>query len=264
MPPIYELTRGTSPLVVSMPHSGLELPADLAARMTPVAKNLVDTDWHIPRLYDFAESLSATVIKANVSRYVVDLNRPAGGESLYPGQATTGTCPETTFSGEPLYLPGCEFDDGELAGRIETYWRPYHSVLMAEIQRLKAIHGYCLLYDAHSIRSQVPRLFAGELPVLNVGTAQGQSCSGDLQNRLETLLEQQSEFSWVANGRFVGGYITRNYGEPSNGVHAVQMELAQSAYMLEDSSNRYCPHKAGKLAAVLQQLFAVLLSWQPA
>ncbi|MDM3872429.1 N-formylglutamate deformylase [Porticoccus sp. W117] len=262
MTPIYELIRGTSPLIISMPHSGLELPAELAERMTPVAKSLKDTDWHIPQLYDFVKELGATVIKANYSRYVVDLNRPASGESLYPGQATTGTCPVITFEDEPLYLAGKEFTDTELPQRIAAYWQPYHYALAAEIERVKTEHGFCLLYDAHSIRSHVPRLFEGELPTLNLGTARGESCDSELSEKLESVLAGQSQFQWVANGRFVGGYITRHYGQPDNGVHAVQMELAQSAYMAEDDSNAYLPEKAAVLQALLRQLLQTMLQWR--
>ena len=261
MSPVYELHRGASPLIVSMPHSGLELPAQLAARMTPVANSLKDTDWHIPQLYDFVKAMGATVIKANFSRYVVDLNRPANGESLYPGQATTGTCPVITFQDEPLYLPGQEFDDSELSQRIATYWQPYHSALAAEIERVKAMHGHCVLYDAHSIRSQVPRLFDGTLPVLNLGTARGDSCTPPLSDKLEAVLADQCQFDWVANGRFVGGYITRHYGSPANKVQGVQMELAQNAYMQEDNSNAYCPQRAGQLQTVLREIMGILVNW---
>lgn len=263
MTAIYDLHQGSSPLIVSMPHSGLELPADLTERMTPIARSLKDTDWHIPQLYEFVREMGVTVIKANYSRYVVDLNRPASGESLYPGLATTGTCPEITFENEPLYLDGQEFDAAELPDRIATYWQPYHDALAAEIERVKALHGYCLLYDAHSIRSQVPRLFDGELPTLNLGTARGESCSHELGERLEEVLAAQHHFEWVANGRFVGGYITRNYGKPGSNVHAVQMELAQCAYMMEDESNAYCPKKAALLQSVLKHLMDVMLHWKP-
>lgn len=262
MTPTYELHRGTSPLIISMPHSGLELPADLAERMTPVALSLKDTDWHIPRLYDFVKDLDATVIKANYSRYVVDLNRPATGESLYPGQATTGTCPLVTFQDEPLYKSGQEFDLAELPGRIETCWRPYHDALSAEIERIRSLHGFCLLYDAHSIRSHVPRLFDGELPTLNLGTARGDSCSPEIGEKLQAVMANQDRFQWVVNGRFVGGYITRHYGKPEQNVHAVQMELAQSAYMTEDDDNAYCPKRAVLLQDLLNQLIEELLSWR--
>ena len=263
MSAIYELHQGSSPLIVSMPHSGLELPAGLTGRMTSVARSLRDTDWHIPRLYDFVKGLNATVIKANYSRYVVDLNRPASGESLYPGQATTGTCPEITFENEPLYQEGSEFDKAELPERIKTCWQPYHHALAAEIERVKARHGFCLLYDAHSIRSHVPRLFDGELPTLNLGTARDDSCAHALSEQLQEVLASQSHFDWLVNGRFVGGYITRNYGRPADGVHAVQMELAQSAYMMEDHSNAYCPGKAALLQSVLKPLMDAMTHWQP-
>ena len=262
MSAIYELHRGISPLIVSMPHSGLLLPSELDGRITQAAKSLVDTDWHIPQLYNFVYELNATVIKANYSRYVVDLNRPASGESLYPGQATTGTCPDTTFQGEPLYLEGHGLAEDELEGRIKDYWQPYHSALKAEIERIKSIHGFCLLYDAHSIRSHVSRLFEGELPVLNLGTAHGESCPSELTDKLQSRLSSQENFTWVVNGRFVGGYITRHYGSPEQNVYAVQIELAQRAYMNEDSENLFRQDLAEPLQAVLKSLINTMLSWK--
>lgn len=235
MTDIFTLHRGTSPLFVSLPHDGTALPDDIAVRMTPAARRVPDTDWHVSRLYAFARELGASVIVPGFSRYVVDLNRPPDDVSLYPGQNTTGLCPIVQFSGAPVYLPGQEPMPGEIAQRVETYWRPYHDALSAEIARIKAAHGRVVLWEGHSIRSEVPFLFDGRLPDFNLGTANGASCSADLLRRLVRVLETQRDYSFVVNGRFKGGYITRHYGNPSNGVDAVQLELAQRNYMDEDS-----------------------------
>ncbi|SMH62149.1 N-formylglutamate deformylase [Azospirillum agricola] len=273
--PVLELTRGDGPLVVSMPHCGTELAPGLAERLTPEARTLCDTDWHIPRLYGFAGGLGATLLSARFSRFVVDLNRPPGGESLYPGQATTGLCPETLFDGRPLYRDGAAPDAAEIAERVEAYWRPYHDALAAELERVKARHGFAILYDAHSIRSRVPRLFEGRLPDLNLGTARGASAAPDLIARTVATMERASAaegLSCVADGRFVGGHITRHYGRPVENVHALQMELTQDRYMNEEDEGgtghgpafAYRPDRAGRLQRVLVPLLETLAGWRPA
>ena len=231
----YTLHRGTAPLFVSLPHDGTAVPDEIAARMTDSARRVPDTDWHVSRLYAFARELGASIIAPKFSRYVVDLNRPPDDVSLYPGQNTTGLCPIVQFSGEPVYLPGQEPSPDEIAQRVDKYWRPYHDALAAEIARIKAAHGRVVLWEGHSIRAVVPFLFDGRLPDFNLGTANGASCSADLQRRLAGVLEAQSDYSFVVNGRFKGGYITRHYGDPENGVDAVQLELAQLNYMDEES-----------------------------
>jgi N-formylglutamate deformylase len=232
---IFTLHRGTAPLFVSLPHDGTELPGDIAVRMTASARRVPDTDWHVSRLYAFARELGASMIAPKYSRYVVDLNRPPDDVSLYPGQNTTGLCPIVQFSGEPVYLQGQEPSPDEIVQRVDDFWRPYHEALAAEIARIKAAHGRVVLWEGHSIRSVVPFLFDGRLPDFNLGTANGASCSPDLQRRLVGVLEAQEKFTFVANGRFKGGYITRHYGDPAQGVDAIQLELAQCNYMDEDS-----------------------------
>jgi N-formylglutamate deformylase len=229
----YKFSEGNGPLLVSMPHVGLHIPDDIAAGMTSLALTLSDTDWHIDRLYDFLDDLGASVIAATQSRYVVDLNRPPDGASLYPGQATTGLCPTDTFDGEPLYNDGAMPDDAAIARRVEDYWKPYHERLKAELRRLKAAHGYALLWDAHSIRSKVPRLFDGRLPDFNIGTAGGASCDPEPARRVVAAAKAAQDYGTVVNGRFKGGYITRQYGRPDDGAHAIQLELSQRTYMDE-------------------------------
>jgi N-formylglutamate deformylase len=231
----FTLQRGTAPLFVSLPHDGTELPDEIAARLTPSARHVPDTDWHVSRLYAFARELGASMIVSTYSRYVIDLNRPPDNASLYPGQNTTGLCPILQFSGDAIYQVGEEPSNGEISERIPVYWKPYHDALQAELARIRATHGRVVLWEGHSIRSVVPFLFEGRLPDFNLGTAGGASCSASLQDRLTGILAGQSDYSHVVNGRFKGGYITRHYGEPAQDIEAVQLELAQLNYMDEDS-----------------------------
>jgi N-formylglutamate deformylase len=259
---LYDIHEGEAPLIFSVPHAGTEVPPDIAAQLTPHAKTLPDTDWHVEALYDFAADLGATLIRANVSRYVIDLNRPPQDESLYPGQATTGLCPPIEFDGTPIYLNGKEVHPEEVARRREIYWQPYHDRLAAEIARVKQRHGYALLYDCHSIASRVPRLFPGTLPDLNLGTINGASCVGALQTKIAGVM-QKSGFTQTVNGRFIGGHITRRYGKPSEKVHAVQMEKGQDCHLMDDGSNRLDSAKVKKLKPVLHQIAEVMISWHP-
>ncbi len=231
----YTLHRGTAPLLVSLPHDGTALPDDIAERFVAEARRVPDTDWHVSRLYAFARELGASMIVPKYSRYVVDLNRPPDDVSLYPGQNTTGLCPIVQFSGEPVYRSGLEPSPGEVARRVERYWQPYHAALAEEIARIKAAHGRAVLWEGHSIRAVVPFLFDGQLPDFNLGTAGGASCTPALQRRLENILAAQKKYTFVVNGRFKGGYITRRYADPDGRVDAVQLELAQLNYMDEES-----------------------------
>ena len=246
MTEFYDIHAGEGPLIYSVPHAGTDIPPDIAQRLTPHARTLPDTDWHVEQLYDFAADLGATMIRANVSRYVIDLNRPPQDESLYPGQATTGLCPPIEFDGTPIYRDGREVAADEVSLRRKTYWEPYHDRLAAEIARVKQRHGYALLFDCHSIASRVPRLFPGTLPDLNLGTVNGTSCAGALQAAIARVM-QDSGYTQIVNGRFIGGYITRHYGKPSDNVHAVQMEKGQDCHLMDDGSNRLDPVKAAKL-----------------
>lgn len=232
---IHTLHRGTAPLLISLPHDGSLIPDVLAVRMTPEARRAPDTDWHVSRLYAFARGLGASVLVPRYSRYVIDLNRPPDDLSLYPGQNTTGLCPTVRFSGAPVYLPGLEPVPDEIAARIDTYWRPYHAALREELDRLRAVHGRVLLWEGHSIRGECPFLFDGRLPDLNIGTASGASCAPHRQALIDTALRAQTGYNGVVNGRFKGGFITRHYGDPANGIDAVQLEIAQRIYMHEDT-----------------------------
>jgi N-formylglutamate deformylase len=250
---VFTLHRGSSPLVISLPHDGTVGPDAIAARFTASARRVPDTDWHVATLYAFARDLGASMLVPRHSRYVVDLNRPPDDTSLYPGQNTTGLCPTVQFSGEPVYAPGNDPWHDEIAARIEDYWRPYHAALRDEIDRVRAAHGRVVLWEGHSIRSRVPFLFEGRLPDFNLGTAAGASCSPALQRRLGEILAAADGYSHVVNGRFKGGYITRHYGDPANGIDAVQLELAQVNYKDEDSFE-YLPERAQRVQAVIRLL----------
>ena len=256
----YTLYRGRAPLLVSLPHDGSEIPADLADRMADCARGAPDTDWHVSRLYAFArDELGASLLVPRYSRYLVDLNRPPDDASLYPGQNTTGLCPVQCFSGEAIYRDGLAPDAAEIASRRESYWRPYHDALAAELARLRAAHGRVVLWEGHSIRgSDLPFLFDGRLPDFNLGTADGTSCAPDLQARLEAIFAAQDTYDWVSNGRFKGGYITRHYGRPGDGVDAVQLEISQRIYM-DEPTFAYDPERAAAAQAVIRPLLQACL-----
>ena len=251
--------QGGSPLVLSIPHAGTEIPPEVAERLNETGLAISDTDWWMPRLYDFADDLDPTIVEARQSRYVIDVNRDPSGASLYPGQATTELCPSTTFDGEPLYKPGLAPGEMEIGLRRDrTYW-PYHTALREQIDRVRDIHGYALLYDCHSIRSVVPRLFPGTLPVFNIGTNGGTSCAPDIEAAVVEAVAAAEDMDHVVNGRFKGGWITRHYGEPIAHVHAVQMELAQRAYMLESPPWTYDAEKAAPTRRVLRRVLEAMM-----
>lgn len=255
------IARRTGPLLLSMPHGGGTLPDWLVPRLSNAGKAVADTDWWIDRLYDFDETLDATVVRATLSRHVIDVNRDPSGVPLYPGQATTGLCPTETFDGTPIYLPGQAPDEAEIAERRERYFSPYHRALATEIERLKARHGYALLYDCHSIRSRIPRLFDGELPIFNIGTNGGKSCAKGIETSVVSACAGAQGLTHVLNGRFKGGWITRCFGRPSEGIHAVQMELAQHAYMMEAPPWTFDPVKAATIQRILHSVLEGMIGW---
>lgn len=227
-----EVRRGVMPLIVTFPHTGTDIPADVESQLVSPWLARKDTDWWVHSLYDMAERLEATTIRTSISRTVIDVNRDPSGASLYPGQATTDLCPVTTFDGEPLYQPGREPGAAEIARRRTQYFEPYHAAIVIEIDRLRTEYGKVVLYDAHSIRSTVPRLFDGELPNFNIGTNHNTTCSDLLTKVVETTCVDP-QLTRVTNGRFKGGWTVRRYGQPEQGVHAVQMELACRSYLDE-------------------------------
>ena len=265
--PWLTVQRGDAPLLVSIPHTGIDLAGldDLFVSRWLARR---DTDWWIEQLYDFAAGLGATVVRTTVSRSIIDVNRDPSGASLYPGQATTELCPTTTFDGEALYNEGQEPDEAEVARRRQTYYDPYHAALEGEIVRLRALHPEIVLYDCHSIRSVIPRLFDGKLPLFNLGTNSGKSADPALQEQVASLMAASGR-PWVVNGRFKGGWITRRHGQPEQGVHALQMELSCRGYMLEPTGkvepanwpSRYDPEFAAPMRATLTKILEAALAW---
>ena len=256
----FSFTPGTTPVLISVPHAGTHIPAELAARMTDAALTQPDTDWHIPNLYDFAPRLGASLIVATPSRYVIDLNRDPSGKPLYPGADNTELVPLTTFGREQIYRPGAAPDEDEVRQRVTRYWQPYHERLTAELDALKRRFGLVVLWDAHSIPSLVPRFFSGQLPDLNLGSARGASAAPDLTAKIKGTLDNAG-FSFVCDGRFTGGYITRHFGHPSQGMHALQLELAQVSYMDEAPPYRWDPARAAPLKALLEKTVSALIAW---
>ena len=254
----FELHRGSLPLLVSLPHNGTDIPEDIRELMVDEALSAPDTDWHVDSLYEFALAMGASVLKPRYSRYVIDLNRPPDDTSLYPGQNTTGLCPTVAFSGRPIYRDGKSPDAEAIVQRRAHYWLPYHTALQAELHRLKQQYGRALLWEGHSIRPELPFLFEGRLPDFNLGTAEGRSFPDTGLRAVEAVLATQSEFSWVSNGRFKGGYITRHYAAPEAGVHAFQLELAQSAY-LDAEMTAFDPVKAAPVQALIAQMISAAL-----
>jgi formiminoglutamase len=268
LPDWLQLAEGRSPLLVSIPHTGTDIPETIEKRLVSAWLGRKDADWWIERLYGFAAGLDATVIRTAISRTVIDVNRDPSGASLYPGQATTELCPTTTFDGEPLYRAGCEPETEEIKRRRRDYFDPYHAALADQIARLRRKHPCVVLYDCHSIRSVIPRLFDGELPHFNIGTNDGHSCDRELLQRIERICKS-TRFTSMTNGRFRGGWITRHYGRPADGIHAVQMELACRGYMADpagplDASTwpaRYDASFAAPMRAVLEDILNACLAF---
>lgn len=254
---IVSVTQGAGPLVLSMPHPGTGLPDEVKAALNETGRSVPDTDWHMHQLYAFAERFAPTVVEAGLSRYVIDLNRDPSGVSLYPGQATTELVPTTTFDGQPIWTRAP--DETEVARRRTAYFQPYHDALAAEIERVKAAHGFCLLWDCHSIKSVIPRLFPGTLPTLNLGTNSGASCAPAVQQAADAALAG-SGCSHVSNGRFKGGWITRHYGQPERNVHAIQMEISLSGYLTEETPPwSFDTPKAARLQTALSAIIEAAL-----
>lgn len=256
----FRFRAGSAPLLVSMPHVGTLVPPDLADRFTPSALALPDTDWHLEQLYDFLEPLGASLLVATHSRYVVDLNRPPDDANLYPGQDSTGLVPVDTFARDPVYRAGAAPTLDEITERTMRFWRPYHERLAWELTRLRETHGYALLWDAHSIASQVPRFFTGRLPDLNLGSGNGTACPKELAERLLAAASASGR-SAVLDGRFKGGYITRRYGRPAEGIHAVQLELSQATYLDETPPWAFREDLAQALRPQLAHLIETMLAW---
>lgn len=247
----YLFHHRSSPILFSIPHDGTVIPDDIAENMNEFALNSPDRDFFVSQLFSFAKDFEISLLKTHISRYVMDMNRPPNNESLYPGQSVPGLCPLTSFDEKDIYKS--KPDDNEIQRRLKKYWQPYHQVIKDKLEVIKQQHGFAILIDCHSIKSEVPRFFEGRLPDINIGTNSGKSCSVEIEKRIRKTLESQKIFSFVFNERFKGGYITRNYGQPQNNIHAIQIELSQRNYM-DESLDRFDVLKAEKLKTILIRL----------
>lgn len=258
----FTLHPGTTPLLISIPHAGTVIPADQRHRYTERALLVEDTDWFLDRLYAFAQDLGAGMIVPIESRYLIDLNRPPENAPMYPGVNNTELCPTRHFTGEPIYRDGMAPDGAEIDRRVTGYWRPYHETLRDELARLKAAHGHAVLFDAHSIKSELPWLFDGTLPHMNLGTANGAACDATLRSALAAAFGAQERYTHVIDGRFKGGHITRHFGRPQDGIHAVQLEMCWRAYM-DEVPPRWSDTRAAEVTPLLTRLVLALRDWRP-
>ncbi len=259
----YTLHPGTGALLISVPHVGTDIPQDQRARYLPRALQVEDTDWHLAQLYDFARAMGAGLIVPRYARFLIDLNRSPDNAPMYAGSNNTELCPTRFFTGEPIYRDGQAPDATEIERRRIRYWQPYHDALTQELARIKSQHGHAILFDGHSIKSELPWLFEGKLPDLNLGTANGNSCAPGLRAALAQVLQQQSRFSQVVDGRFKGGHITRHYGQPGQSQHAIQLEMCWSTYMPETPPYAVDASRAAQLEPVLRALVQTMLDWKP-
>ncbi len=256
------VNQGGGPIILGQPHGGTYVPPDIWAALNDNGKLLADTDWHISQIYDGLLP-SATVVAATFHRYVIDANRDPQGASLYPGQNTTGLCPLTDFDGLPIYLSGQEPDASKIEQRRAEFHAPYHAALAAEVARVKAKHGFVIIFDCHSIRGHIPFLFEGTLPNLNIGTDNGKTCASALE-KIANNIAKSSSFTSVLNGRFRGGWTTRHYGKPDENIHTIQMEVTQSTYLITEAAPWNISHtKATELRAVLQNILTNLERFRP-
>lgn len=260
----FSFRAGKLPVLVSFPHSSTNIPENLQPNYSEAGAQTPDTDWDLPKLYQIESSenpfADVSLIHANFSRFVIDANRPTDGTNLYPGKPTPELCPTTCFDGSPVYRSGQEPDQKEIAERIEKFWQPYHDKIRQELQRMKSEFGVAVLFDAHSILSKVPRLFDGVLPNFNMGTAAGQAASSSLEQEIKEVLVGEEKYSSVFNGRFIGGFITRNFGDPDKNIHAVQLELTQSSYMNE-TTGEFSAEKANRVRPVIFKMIQAIINW---
>ncbi len=259
--PVYSLSEGEGPLVVSMPHAGVLIPDEIAERMSEAGRSVPETDWHIPRLYNFLDELRIPRIQAVFSRYVADLNRAPDGGRLYPGARETELCPTTTFDDLPIYQEGKEPGAAEIEARRRDYWQPYHLGLAQLLLQVKDRYGVAVLLDLHSIRSRVPRFFDGQLPDISLGSRDGASCHPELLRQMARVADETGGYSHVVDGRFKGGFITRCYGRPDEETHSIQIELSQTTYMEEAPPWTFLEDRAESVRPALRALVESARDW---
>ena len=247
------------PILLSIPHCGTDFPIEVRRQFDA---DLIgapdDTDWFVDHLYDFAAAMGITTIYATNSRWVIDLNRDPANKPLYTdGRIITALCPTTNFEGQPIYVDRrAEVDPGEVSRRWELYYKPYHEQIGKKLFELKNKFGKVLLWECHSIRQFVPKVFPEKFPDLILGTNDEQSADQGMIKAVLTELNN-SKFSVNHNFPFKGGYITRHFGRPSEGQHAMQLEMSKVNYM-DDSEKNYDNKRADKVREVLKKVFTTL------
>lgn len=259
----FSFFSGNTPLLVSMPHSGLQLTEEVENCLTDKAKGLPDTDWYIPELYSFLGEMEVACISANYSRYVIDLNRPLDDKPLYQSK-TTGLFPGILFDESPVFKKEQKPSDQHRIWCKENIWEPYHRKIRSELERIKSEFGYAILFDAHSIAAEVPMLFEGKLIDFNFGNNNGNSCASNLIESISEVVGS-SAYSQITNGRFKGGYITRSFGQPEKGLHAIQLELSQATYLKDQTENGYHldSEKLNTIKLLLNTLINSLINNEP-
>jgi N-formylglutamate deformylase len=246
------------PIVISVPHAGTAFPDDIQSELKTSLLPPDDTDWFVHQLYDFAAELGIPVLKANYSRWVVDLNRNPDSSPLYhDGRVLTGLCTTTTFLGESIYIDErTEINPAEVARRKTRYFEPYHEALQQLLDATKARFGRVLLWDCHSIRRVVSAIHDGPFPDLILGSADQTSASAVL---IEQALHELGggPHSLKHNTPFKGGYITRHFGRPAEQQHALQLEMSKDVYM-DDAEQQYDQPRATQIRAILRQTLLML------
>jgi N-formylglutamate deformylase len=261
---VFKITKAQTsevPIVISVPHCGIEFPDEIKDQYKKkMIKSPDDTDWFVDQLYDFAPALGITMITANYSRWVIDLNRDKNNKPLYSdGRLITGLCPVTTFLGEPIYKDErTEVEPPERKRRIDLYYTPYHQQLEKLLSEYKKKFGKVLLWDCHSIRQSVPTLHKEKFPDLILGDADSTSASPGLIEAALGVLDHNT-YSVKHNQPFKGGYITRRYGKPSANQHALQLEMSKVCYM-DDTEKKYDQARADKMRELLKRVFEKLIA----
>ncbi|WP_062059292.1 N-formylglutamate amidohydrolase [Aquimarina longa] len=240
------------PIIISVPHSGTKFPSDIKKQYKKRMRNhLDDTDWYVDRLYEFAPSLGITVIKANLSRWVIDLNRDPESVPLYnDNRLITSNTPITDFYGNAIYKSkDVEPDENEVKRRLNTYYWPYYKQLEEMLEERKKQFGTVLLWDAHSIRHKVSTIQKDPFPDMILGNNNEKTADPKLiKSALEGL--QSGNFKINHNTPFKGGHITRYFGKPENNIHTLQLEMNKILYM-DDNEITYNNDRAEKVQQVL-------------
>ncbi|GAA4113631.1 N-formylglutamate deformylase [Aquimarina addita] len=257
---ITEATVPKVPILISIPHAGTQFPVEIKHYYKKKMRNhLDDTDWYVHKLYEFAPSLGITIIKANLSRWVIDLNRDPKSIPLYTdNRLITAITPITDFYGNNIYTSSSsEPDPIEIQRRLDLYYWPYYRQIETLIADLKKKFGKVLLWDAHSIRHLVSTIQKKPFPDMILGNNDQKTAHPQL---ILTALEKlrSKKFEVAHNTPFKGGHITRYFGKPAQNVHALQLEMNKILYM-DDNEITYNTKRASEVQEVLQDTLQHLI-----